>query len=555
MAKRIWADLNPARLRGALLDLLEGRRTRRPDDVRAQDVERSEFLAAAAHEGWSRDLTPASDWQLGVILDLLPLETRLRLIRLGSPSRRLARLCLRREGQLREHLRPEDLQVLELALRPTLAEADEEWLIEVLKSLLQGGAEPPCLADLLQGLRALSTPAAKRWVAVSQARGFGVPPSREGIELLRELQLAGDHEAGVLLVTGSRTKLPPHILLQLLGKGVEAGHLRSMFHLASASLAQVGAESPEAPRYLALLERAAKGGDAPAQALAGKLLDTSISEPEHLERAYSWIKRAADQDHPAALLRLALFQEVGFGCKADRLAAYQTLRRAALLGQSGAALRLGQFLLVAPEGEDEESAGGRRALARRCLRRARIEGAGEAAELTLIRLNLAAPSWKHAGYQALVALAKKSPQSTPVMTLLGSELLARGETERGEDLLRRCAQASTAALKAYLEHLRAEGRATEARAFLEEGVRAEIPHYMLVAATERYATRPQEAEALLLRAAELGRPQAAVSLGQLLWDTERPAARKRAWSLWLQAHRVRSVAATSKLGQHAWPAD
>jgi len=552
LARRLWAEIKAAELRASVLNFLEGRRSRHTDAPRAEREERRQFLIEAALRGWSADESLSSDWQLGVTLDLLPPEVRYRLIRLGSPSRRLARLCLRREGKLREHLRPEDSRLLELALRPTLTEADEAWLIEVTKSLLQGGAEPPCLAEFLERLRALPTPAAKRWVAVCRARGFGGPPSQEGTQRLQELQRGGDHEAGVMLVTGSRTKLSPQLLQQLLGPGVKTGHPRSMFHLASSHL-QSEPPGPATQSYVSLLQRAAEAGDAPAQALIAQIIDRSISKPEHPEQALSWLEKAARQDHPGSIRRLAVLQEAGFGCKKDPQAALETLRRGTYLGDRAAALRLGQLLLRAPEGEDEDAATERRVRARRYLRRALIQGAGSGAELALVHHDLADPARRKTSHSALEALAKRNPTNASIQGELGKRLLERGRARRGEELLRRCAPASRTALNVYLGHLRAEGRAEEARRFLEEGVRTELPHYMILAAEELSSTRPQESDTLLRRAAELGRPQALVNLGLLLWKTERAEARREAWKLWLMAHRVGNVSATNALGAHEWP--
>ena len=44
-----------------------------------------------------------------------------------------------------------------------------------------------------------------------------------------------------------------------------------------------------------------------------------------------------------------------------------------------------------------------------------------------------------------------------------------------------------------------------------------------------------------------------VILGQRLWETERPKARRQAWQLWLRAHRAGNTSATRKLGAHEWP--
>lgn len=552
LAKKVWRAIPPEPLRANLLIYLEGTRAHPSVIPRSEDrVELREWVIDSALLAWSQDPSPKSDWELGAILDRLSDPTRLRLVQRGAPSRRLGTLCLRREARLGERARPEDLAVLDAGLRPTLPRADEEWLLTVVKALAATNVSPPCLAEVVERLGSMPGAEAQRWSALCRGRGFGVAASPAALETLQRMHRQGDHEAGVLLYPLLGARPSPKRVLQLVGPGVQAGHPGSMFALAASYLHQ-GLQAPESAAHLRLLQRAAEAGNPNAQSLLGRLLDTSTSEPGHMQEAYRWTKRAAESDHLAALRRLALFQEAGFGCQPSLSAAAESLKRGALLGDAKAALALGQLLLPAPPGETKLAAKARHREVRRYLLRAKLQGLSQAASIAMIRHDLGHPNYTKRGYRELQELVARDP-SRSARIELAKQLIARGELEQGERLLRDLAPNSTTALNCYLRHLREEGRDEEAEAFLSAGVETEIPHYLIAAGEERFPRDPAAGEALLLRAAKLGRPQAMVILGQRLWETERPKARRQAWQLWLRAHRAGNTSATRKLGAHEWP--
>jgi serine/threonine protein kinase len=544
-ARRIWLLLDPSEIRWSVLDHLEGRRLSSLEAARAKGPELDEFLVEAALRGWEGDESSDSDWQLGVTLDLLPQATRKRLIERGSPSRRLARLCLRWAGQLQGRPHPDELELLESALRPTLRRADEGWMIQVVEALATSSTSPPCLTEFLGRLELMASGEAQRWAALCRARGFGVPYSSAGVETLRRLHSQGDHEAGLILLSLAGEK-SSEVSLRLIGPGVQEGHPASMFRAATRYLKQAGTKGPESAHYQALLRRAADAGYPEAQVLQARLLDLSISKPQDLEEIYAWVEKAAGQDHPDSIRRLALFQEAGFGCQANRGLSDLTLRRGARLGDAKAALAFGQALLRAPTDETRAQAISRHVQARRYLRRARAQGLRKLASLALARHDLADPGFEARGRARLEKLIEQDPTSSAKIDL-AKLLLAEGQPQQGEALLRELAGRSFTALHEYLRQLRSTDRGAEAEAFLDQGVRAGRPLALLAAGRERAS------EALLQRAAKLGRPQALVILGQLLWDSGRPEARRRAWQLWLRAHRAGSESATQHLGDYDWP--
>lgn len=550
LARRIWAEIPPAHLRWAMLDLWEGRRAKPADDAAARGQERTRFWVEVLLQGWRGEEGLTSDWQLGATLDCLPPPLRKRWVSDASPSRRLARLLLRREGKAPDPS-SEELALLERAIGPTLRGADEGWLLEVVEALAAGKARPPCLEGFVTQLRTHSSPAAKRWTAFCEAAGIGAPKSPRGLAALKRLHRGGDHQAGVLIVQGGpKTRLTE--ARRVLEPGIRAGHPETLFLVARARLGQANLSDVERAGCIEQLERAAAGGDQRAQALLARLVRLTASQPEDLTRSYELMKVAADSGLPLALSRLAVFEDAGFGCQQDRAAARRHMRRAARLGDPEAALRLGVWLQAIPPGEGGgEAEILHRAQARRYLRRAVLWGLGGRAEVALAKLNLRDEWRKKAAVLELVRQAKAAPEGAAALEL--AKIRCSNGKAEGEAALRRLASKQNSALAAYLKHLKGLGRDAEGQAFLQQGAEQGIPQFLIRAAQERFPRDQRWAEQALLRVARQGRPQALVILGQCLWDLATPQARAQAWGVWLKAQAMGSDAALIKLGRHPWP--
>ena len=100
-----------------------------------------------------------------------------------------------------------------------------------------------------------------------------------------------------------------------------------------------------------LLLKRAKAGDAAAQAeLAGIYFDLSGSlyqygPEEDNQEAYSWAKKAADQNDPEGLYRLGQCYQHGRGVQTDRDAAVRCFTRGGILGHAGCQRDLGVWYL------------------------------------------------------------------------------------------------------------------------------------------------------------------------------------------------------------------
>ena len=85
-----------------------------------------------------------------------------------------------------------------------------------------------------------------------------------------------------------------------------------------------------------MFERAARAGESAAMAALAELLEPN--DPQ----ALAWLRKAAEADHPSALVRLARVQELGPA--PDLVQAEQNLKRAAALRDAAGAFQYGEFL-------------------------------------------------------------------------------------------------------------------------------------------------------------------------------------------------------------------
>jgi serine/threonine protein kinase/TPR repeat protein len=538
-ARAIWRALNPSRIRTTALSWLRGGARRRLDAIRARPPEQSQFLIESMVAGWRRDPDLGSDWQLSVALDNMGAKDQRALIAFASPSRRLARLSLRR-GE-RAHL--------EYAIAPTLPDADEAWLLELVEELLKLRAKPPCATAILAQLQRSPTLAARRWVAVCEAQGFVLPQARRGLETLKRLHDGGDHQAGVLLVRGAPAAAPVAELEKLLRAGVQARHPASL--LAQARISLKGRPDPsQAQSGFEAMRAAADAGLLEAQLACSGWLRKRAKTKRELEAAYSYATKAAAQGSAWGLELQSIFLSTGVGCAKDPTAAKISLRRAARLGRAESSVRFGNLLCSSP-GKEKYVRQQRLTIAHDHFKRALSQTGSFKARLGLALCRLQLPDTAQEGLKSLVALAREFPTSKAA-TELGRELLERGEPERAEPVLERAATRRTAALDLLLAHWRSSGRAERAATYLERALAAKQPAALIVAARERFASDPKWAKETLM---EVGRPrpQALSVLGDLLWETGRERERRQAYQLWLHAESRGNESARAALTRHDPP--
>jgi len=141
---------------------------------------------------------------------------------------------------------------------------------------------------------------------------FGSVDATEGFELYRKLGTLGDSDA----IVGTAICL-------LEGFGVEK----------------------DSKQGLAWLHRASKNGSAQADFELGTLLYTGGADlEEDEEAAFALFRRAAEQEHAAAMFMLADCLLEGVGCTADPARAVPLLHAAAMKGHRGARQHLRQLL-------------------------------------------------------------------------------------------------------------------------------------------------------------------------------------------------------------------
>lgn len=541
LAGQVLAALSGGARRWPVVHWFQGTKNSRNSNLRAEGEEKTQFIIENIVAGWQLDEKLESDWHLGVVLDAIPPEDRERLIAYASPSRRLARLCFRRQEKA----------LLEGAIEPTLTGAGDGWLLEVLRGLRKLKAHPPCLEGILSRLRHSEDPNARRWIAACEAEGFGVRQSQRGLETLQKLARGGDHEAGVLLANGVPRGADPRQVEALLRYGVAADHPGSLLTWGLSLLH--GRNSSEAQRSAGLefLKRAAEGGDASAKISLAGLLQMRIASRKDLKKSHDLLASAAAQDRAYALERLGNLQRMSVGCSRDRAAGKRNLRRAAWLGNASAAETLGE-LLMKPEPDETPGEGAERwGLARLYLRQAVVQRGSASARVALAEHALAEPERAEEGYQTLVEMTKATPAGDAA-TALGRLLLKRGQKAEGERVLRRAALQRSAALASLLKHLRDTGRAKEAETLIEEGLRAKRPPALFVAARERYGADRRWAQETLQ---SLGKqePEASAVLGTLLWSTKHPQNHRAAWRYWVKAEARGSVSARDELIKHDPP--
>ncbi|MBL4850057.1 MAG: hypothetical protein JKY65_31395, partial [Planctomycetes bacterium] len=535
-AQRIWAGVEKDKLRGMVMDFVEGFKGKALDAPRAKGAERTEFLIALALEAWKHEPSLRHSFQLEVVLDSLAPADQLRLIQVGSPSRLLVELCLRRG----------DMALLNEALPPTLAGADETWLSGITQVLFERGMAPACADQIVARFALLDSQRAQRWVAVCQLTGWGTRKNpRAGSEALRRLAAAGDHQASVRLYEAT-ARNPPNLTLgeELLREGVAADHPQSLLHFARL-LAR--GDSSRKDEVRALARRASRARFPPAHLYLSRLVLASASGPKDLKTVRRLVGLASDQDYIAALERGASL-EVAKPKGGSSGKATSCLRRAAWLGSGRAARRYAGAAVR----EEEAKAKPEYRSARRYLKRAIVMGKGDVlAVLALAKLDLKRRSLRAAAIRTLHDLARADPEGLGAVAL-GNLLYAEGDTLAGENLLARAALSRTEGLDNYLKILKGSGREREAAAFLQAGVRARRPVFLIKVARERFATDPAWAQRALLEAGKR-RPQAHVILGRLLWDTGERENRLRAWKLWLSAEARRNKVALRNLSRLPWP--
>lgn len=521
-ARAIWGALRARTLRAPVLAWVRGGARRRVDDIRADPPERTRFLIEAITEGWRRDTSEWSDWQLSVALDYFDPAQREALVSYASPSPRLARLCLRRR---------DPAELLQPAIAATLARASEDWLLEVLETLLARRLELPCLTAILRKLEKSSSVPARRWLAVCQAQGFGLPASRRGLQVLEKLRAEGDHMAGILMVAGAPKGVSVDQQAQVLGPGVRAGHPPSL--LAYARLVARSRDERRRLDGLKAFRQAAQAGHVDGLVAYWRHLRRSARTPAELTKAYSYLDKAAHAGSALALEAKSICLRAGLGCERDAKKARWVLKEACWRGRAEASVRFGNLLLEPVPGEEDGYRVQRLTIAYDHFERASRQTGALSARLGRARSLLAAPERARAGRDALEALTEEAPTSQAA-TEFGRLLLESEDFERAERVLEGAAARRTAALDLLLQRWRSSGRGARAASYLERALAAKQPSALIVAARERFAAQPDWARQTLL---ELGssRPQAHSVLGELLWERNRGEDRREAYRLWLRA--------------------
>jgi len=518
---------------------LRGGSRRRIDAIRAEPGECSQFLVESLVEGWRREPGERADWDLGVALDNMEPSDQEALIAMASPSRRLARLCLRRR----------DTAHLERAIAPTLIGADEGWLLEVLEQLIEIRAAPPCALAVMSRLQASPNLAARRWVAVCRAQGYLLPRSQEGLRALRRLLEQGDFESGVLLEKALPKVVGLSERAMVLRPGARASHPPSL--LATARLLLTAPGRPEEAAAVIMLRRAADAGHPPAQVAYSGWLRGSARTSKDLAKSYDYMAKAAEGRSTYALEFKGIYLRAGIGCRKSVKRGRKMIRNAARLGRSVAAERFGYLNLKEVPGEDSYQRAIRLTLAYDYLLRAVRQSGSPKARLGLALCGLKVPDRAEVAFKSLADLAAEDPAGEAA-TEYGKQLLERGALEQAEQVLERAAAGRTGALDALLGHCRATGRSKRAARYLEQGLAAKRPAALIVAARERFSTQRAWAIQTLEK---LGgsRPQAHSVLADLLWGTGRRADRGRAYQLWLLAEARNDESAREALVEHDAP--
>ena len=225
---------------------------------------------------------------------------------------------------------------------------------------------------------------------------------------------------------------------------------------------------------------AAMGGEAWAQTKVGKSYVTSTDDPDRFEQGVDFLRRAAEQDDAEAIYLLATMTAAGAGMEKSDVEAFGRMKRAADLGFADAQFALGTMYFEGRGTAQDEAA------ALTAFRTA-ADGGNREAMFTAARILLAQPD-PEMGAEGLALMKRAIEEGHIQATLMLATAYGRGENglpkdeSKAEALLKPAAERGDADCQMTLASLYKFG--------------------------DTFATRREEAQVWLQRAADQGHPTA-----------------------------------------------